>query len=107
MNLVREALGEFLGYLRWLLAIGYFTDFQHFCPRVLYVRRVPHREYARGDRKFYSKEPIIAVVFAHVYYTCVRFRMMIHAKGGMVRFQRAYHHGCSPTFMIRAHDSAS
>src|SRR5688572_12866338 len=31
-----------------------------------------------------------------------RFRMLIHTKGGMVRFQRAYHHGCSPTSIIRA-----
>lgn len=33
--------------------------------------------------------------------------MLNHAKGGMVRFQRAYHHGCSPTSIIRARDSAS
>ena len=30
-----------------------------------------------------------------------------YAKDGMVRFQRAYHHGCSPTFVTRVHDSAS
>ena len=28
--------------------------------------------------------------------------MLIHTKGVMVQFQRAYHHGCSPTSIIHA-----
>src|SRR5688572_27745577 len=62
MYLVREALGDFGVVFRWLILIGYLANPPSTSPRVSYMCRVPHHEYARVDREFYSKDPIIAVV---------------------------------------------
>ena len=61
MTLGREALGDFGvvsgGYYLLVILLTSSTS-----PRVSYVCRVLHHKYARVDREFYSKDPIIAVV---------------------------------------------
>ena len=52
------------------ILLGYLANPSSTSPRLSYVCRVPHHEHAKVDREFYSKDPILVVVFAHVYHTC-------------------------------------
>ena len=106
MSLVRGALGDFGVVFKVANSYWLSSNFQHFLTRLSYVCMISHREYAKGDGNSIPTSLSSRLFRPRLLYVR-RFRMLIHAKDGMVRFQRTYRHSCSPTSIIHVHDSAS